>query len=96
MRNFKWDIEDTKKNNLKKCIKLKELKSYYLEYFYDFIKEHDYKLEFKDDTENNYNIYIEENYLRVILFNIIIFMICYFDSKEKEPSGESSKEIIIK
>ena len=95
MRNFKWDIE-TPKKNLKKCIKLKELKSYYLEYFYDFIKEHDYKLEFKDDTENNYNIYIEENYLRVILFNIIIFMICYIDSKEEKLSKENNKEIIIK
>ena len=95
MRNFKWDIKMDKKN-LKKCIKLKELKSYYLEYFYDFIKEHDYKLEFKDDTENNYNIYIEENYLRVILFNIIIFLICYIDSKEKESSPENNKEIIIK
>ena len=95
MRNFKWDIE-TPKKNLKKCIKLKELKSYYLEYFYDFIKEHDYKLEFKDDTENNYNIYIEENYLRVILFNIIIFMICYIDSKEEKSSKENNKEIIIK
>ena len=94
-RNFKWEIENTKKN-LKKCIKLKELKSYYLEYFYDFIKEHDYKLEFKDDTDNNYNIYIEENYLRVILFNIIIFMICYIDSKEEKKSNENNKEIIIK
>ena len=93
-RNLKYCTESIR-TNLKKRIKLKELKSYYNEYFYDFIKEHDYKLEFKEDGENIYNIIIEETYLRVILFNIIIFMICYLDSKDKSPI-DNKKEIIIK
>ena len=93
-RHFKYFSENAKPN-LKKRIKLKELKSYYSEYFYDFIKEHQYKLEFKDEGENIYNIYIEETYLRIIIFNIIIFMICYLDSKEQSPL-ENNKEIIIK
>ena len=93
-RNFKYCSENTKPH-LKRRIKIKELKSYYSEYFYDFIKEHKYKLEFKDDGENIYNIFIEEIYLRVILFNIVIFMICYLDSKEQSPI-ENKKEIIIR
>jgi len=93
-RNFKY-CSESMKPHLKKRIKLKELKAYYSEYFYDFIKEHQYKLEFKDDGENVYNIFIEETYLRVIFFNIIIFMICYLDSKEQSPL-ENKKEIIIK
>ncbi len=93
-RNFKY-CPESMKPHLKKRIKLKELKAYYSEYFYDFIKEHQYKLEFKDDGENIYNIFIEETYLRVIFFNIIIFMICYLDSKEQSPL-ENKKEIIIK
>ena len=93
-RNFKYSIENIKPN-LKRRIKIKELKSYYSEYFYDFIKEHNYKLEFKDEGESIYNIFIEETYLRVILFNVIIFMICYLDSKEQSPI-ENKKEIIIR
>ncbi len=94
-RNFKFCIENTKPN-LKKKIKLNELKNYYSEYFYDFTKEHQYKLQFKSEEENNnYDIFIEENYLRIIMFNIIVFMICYLDDK-KEPSSENRKEILIK
>ena len=93
-RNFK-NYAEIIKTNVKKRIKLKELKAYYSEYFYDFIKEHQYKLEFKDDGENIYDIFIEENYLRVIIFNIIIFMICYLDSNSQSPL-ENKKEIIIK
>ena len=93
-RNFKFCSENIKPN-LKKRIKLKELKAYYSEYFYDFVKEHKYKLEFKEEGENIYNIFIEENYLRAIFFNIIIFMICYLDSKG-ESEDDNKKEIIIK
>ena len=93
-RNFRYNSENINPN-LKRRIKLKELKSYYSEYFYDFIKEHDYKLEFKEEGENIYNIFIEESYIRVIIFNIIIFMICYLDSNEKSPLY-IKKEIIIK
>ena len=94
-RNFKYCIENTKPN-LKKRIKLNELKNYYSEYFYDFAKEHKYKLQFKGDEEkNNLDIFIEENYLRIIMFNVIVFIICYLDDK-MEPSIENKKEIIIK
>ena len=93
-RNFKFCVENVNPN-LKKRIKLKELTTYYLEYFYDFTKEHKYKLEFKDIDSNSFDVFIEENYLRIILFNIIVFLICYLDDK-KEPSFESKKEIIIK
>ena len=93
-RNFKHCMENTK-TNLKKKIKLNEFKAYYSEYFYDFAKEHKYKIEFKDEEKNTFNIYIEENYLRIIMFNIITFMICYLDDKE-EPTKENKKEIVIK
>ena len=94
-RNFKYCFEN-EKPNLKKKIKLNELKNYYSEYFYDFTKEHQYRLQFKgDEDNNNYDIFIEENYLRIIMFNIIVFMICYLDDK-KEPSLENKKEILIK
>ena len=94
-RNFKYCFEK-KKPNLKKKIKINELKNYYSEYFYDFAREHKYKLQFQGDEENNiYDIYIEENYLRIIMFNVIVFMICYLDDK-KEPSINNRKEILIK
>jgi hypothetical protein len=94
-RNFKYCFENLKPN-LKKRIKLKDLKAYYSEYFYDFTKEHKYKLEFKgDDDKNIFDIFIEENYLRIIMFNVIVFMICYLDDKT-EPSFENRKEIVIK
>ena len=93
-RNFKFCVENVKPD-LKKRIKLKEFTTYYLEYFYDFTKEHKYKLEFKDVDKNIFDIFIEENYLRIILFNIIVFLICYLDDK-KEPTLENKKEIIIK
>ena len=94
-RNFKHCFENLKPN-LKKRIKLRDLRAYYLEYFYDFTKEHKYKLEFKGDDEKNiFDIFIEENYLRIIMFNIIIFMICYLDDRI-EPSFENRKEIVIK
>ena len=94
-RNFKFCSENLWQNSKKK-IKLKDLKAYYSEYFYDFTKEHKYKLEFKDDDEKNiFDIFIEENYLRIILFNTIIFMVCYLDDKT-EPSTDNRKEILIK
>ena len=94
-RNFKYTAEN-KKPNLKKRIKLTDLQAYYSEYFYDFTKEHKYKLEFKNDEDKNlYNIYIEENYLRIIMFNVIIFMICCLDD-QTEPTINNKKEIIIK
>ena len=94
-RNFKFCSSNLGQNSKKK-IKLKDLKAYYSEYFYDFTKEHKYKLEFKDDDEKNiFNIFIEENYLRVILFNVIIFMVCYLDDKT-QPTQENRKEILIK
>ena len=94
-RNFKYCIENSKPN-LRKRIKLKELKLYYSEYFYDFIKEHKYKLEFKGDDEKNiFDIFIEENYLRIIMFNVIVFMVCYLDDKT-EPTLENRKEIVVK
>ena len=93
-RNFKYCYEKNKPN-LKNRIKLKDLQEYYSEYFYDFTKEHKYKLEFKNDEEYIYDIYIEENYLRIIVFNIIVFLISYLDDKT-EPSIENRKEIIIK
>ena len=94
-RNFKYSFENTKPN-LKKKIKLKDLRAYYSEYFYDFTKEHKYKLEFKEDDEKNiFDIFIEENYLRIILFNIIIFMVCYLDDKA-EPTNQNRKEIVIR
>ena len=94
-RNFKY-IAENKKPNLKKRIQLSDLQAYYSEYFYDFTKEHKYKLEFKNDEDKNiYNIYIEENYLRVIMFNVIIFMICCLDD-QAEPTINNKKEIIIK
>ena len=93
--NFKYCFEK-KKPNLKKKIKINELQNYYSEYFYDFAREHKYKLQFQGDEENNtYDVYIEENYLRIIMFNIIVFMICYLDDK-KEPSINNRKEILIK
>ena len=93
-RNFKYCFENSKPN-LKKKIKLRDLKAYYSEYFYDFAKEHKYKLEFKGEDEKNiFDIYIEENYLRIIMFNVIVFMICYLD--KTEPTFENRKEIIIK
>ena len=94
-RNFKYCFEKTKPN-LKKRIKLKEFKTYYREYFYEFTRDHKYQLEFEnDENNNNYDVFIEENYLRIILFNIIVFMICYFDDKS-EPTEGKKKEIIIK
>jgi len=94
-RNFKYCFENTKPN-LKKRIKLKEFKTYYLEYFYEFTREHKYQLAFKnDENNNNYDVFIEENYLRIILFNIIVFMICYFDDKSVPTEG-NRKEIVIK
>ena len=93
-RNFKYSYEKNKPN-LKNRIKLKDLQEYYSEYFYDFTKEHKYKLEFKNDEEFIYDIYIEENYLRIIMFNIIVFLISYLDDKT-EPTIENRKEIIIK
>ena len=94
-RNFKFCIEH-KRPNLKKRIKIKELHLYYKEYFYEFTKDHKYQLEFKiDDNKNNFDVYIEENYLRIIIFNIIIFMICHLDDKS-EPTSENKKEILIK
>ncbi len=94
-RNFK-DCFENFKPNVKKKIKLRELKTYYLEYFYDFAKEHKYKLEFKGDDEKSiFDVYVEENYLRIIIFNIIVFMICYLDDKT-EPTGENRKEIVVK
>jgi len=93
-RNFKYCYEKNKPN-LKNRIKLKDLQEYYSEYFYDFTKEHKYKLEFKNDEEYIYDIYIEENYLRIIMFNIIVFLISYLDDKT-EPTIENRKEIIIK
>ena len=94
-RSFKYCFENTKPS-LKKRIKLNDLKAYYSEYFYDFTKEHKYKLEFKGDDEKNiFDIFIEENYLRIIMFNVIVFMICYLDNKT-EPTLENRKEIVIK
>ena len=94
-RNFKFCFEHIKPN-LKKRIKIKELQLYYKEYFYEFTKDHKYQLEFKfDDNKNIFDVYIEENYLRIILFNIIIFMICHLDDKS-EPTSENKKEILIK
>ena len=94
-RNFKFNF-NSKKKIPKKKIKLNELKSYYLEYFYDFTREHKYRLEFKnDESKTIYDINIEENYLRMILFNVIVFMICYLDDKT-EPGLNSRKEIVIK
>jgi hypothetical protein len=94
-RNFKYCFENTKPN-LKKRIKLNEFKTYYLEYFYEFTREHKYQLAFKnDENNNNFDVFIEENYLRIILFNIIVFMICYFDDKS-EPTEGNKKEIVIK
>ena len=94
-RNFK-ECFDNLKPTVKKKIKLRELKAYYSEYFYDFIKEHKYKLEFKrDDEKSIFDVYVEENYLRIIIFNIIVFMVCYLDDKT-EPTGENRKEIVIK
>ena len=94
-RNFKFCIEHIKPN-LKKRIKIKELHLYYKEYFYEFTKDHKYQLEFKiDDNKNNFYVYIEENYLRIIIFNIVIFMICHLDNKS-EPTSENKKEILIK
>ena len=94
-RNFKNCLENIKPH-AKKKIKLNELKTYYSEYFYDFTKEHKYKLEFKGDDEKSiFDVYIEENYLRIIIFNIIVFMICYLDDKT-EPTGENRKEIVVK
>ena len=94
-RNFKYTAEN-KKPNLKKRIKLSDLQAYYSEYFYDFIKEHKYKFKFKNDEDTNlYYIYIEENYLRIIMFNVIIFMICCLDD-QTEPTINNKKEIIIK
>ena len=93
-RNFKF-IFNNKKKIEKKKIKLNELKSYYSEYFYDFTREHQYKLEFKNDEEKNlYDIHIEENYLRMILFNVIVFMICYLDDKTDQTNDR--KEIVIR
>ena len=93
-RNFKYCFEKNKPN-LKNRIKIKDLQEYYSEYFYDFTKEHKYKLEFKNDGEYIYDIYIEENYLRIIMFNIIVFLISYLDDKT-DPTIENRKEIIIK
>ena len=94
-RNFKY-VSENSKPSLKKRIKLTDLQAYYSEYFYDFTKEHKYKLEFKNDQDKNlYVIYIEENYLRIIMFNVIIFMICYLDDI-KEPTINNKKEIVIK
>ena len=94
-RHFKYCFENTKPN-LKKRIKLRDLRTYYSEYFYDFTKEHKYKLEFKGDDEKNiFDIFIEENYLRIIMFNIIVFMICYLDD-HTIPTMENKKEIVIK
>ena len=94
-RNFRYCFENTKPN-LKKRIKLRDLKAYYSEYFYDFTKEHKYKLEFKGDDEKNiFDIFIEENYLRIIMFNVIVFMICYLDD-HTAPTIENRKEIVIK
>ena len=94
-RNFKYCFENTKPN-LKKRIKLKEFKTYYREYFYEFTREHKYQIAFKNvENNNNYDAFIEENYLRIILFNIIVFMICYFDDKSV-PTEENKKEIVIK
>ena len=93
-RYFKYSLEN-EKPNLKKRIKLNELKAYYSEYFYDFIKEHKYSLEFQDDDKNIFDIFIEENYLRIIIFNVIVFMVCHLDDKS-EPTLENKKEIIIK
>ena len=50
-RLFKYIFENQKKM-LKKKIKLTDLKAYYLEYFYDFTREHKYKLEINIDEEN--------------------------------------------
>ena len=94
-RNFKFCFENMQPF-LKKRIKIKELQLYYKEYFYEFTKDHKYQLEFKiDDSKNLFDVYIEENYLRIILFNIIIFMICHLDDKS-EPTSENKKEILIK
>ena len=93
-RNFKYCYEKNKPN-LKNRIKIKDIQEYYSEYFYDFTKEHKYKLEFKNDEEYIYDIYIEENYLRIIMFNIIVFLISYLDDKT-EPTIEKRKEIVIK
>ena len=94
-RNFKFFFEN-KKPSSKKRIKLKEFKTYYLEYFYEFTREHKYQLAFKnDENNNNVDVFIEENYLRIIIFNIIVFMICYFDDKS-EPKEGNKKEIVIK
>ena len=94
-RNFKFNFQN-KNQNSKKRIKLNDLKAYYSEYFYDFTKEHNYKLEFKnDDNKDVYFILIEENYLRILLFNVIVFMICYLDDKT-EKNLNDRKEIIIK
>ena len=94
-RNFKY-VAENNKPNLKKRIKLVDLQAYYSEYFYDFTKEHKYKLEFKSDEDKNiYDIYIEENYLRIIMFNVIVFMICSLDDKT-EPTVNNKKEIVIK
>ena len=94
-RNFKFCSNNLGQNSKKK-IKLKDLKAYYSEYFYDFTKEHKYKLEFKDNDEKNiFNIFVEENYLRIILFNVIIFMVCYLDDKT-EPTQDNRKEILIR
>jgi len=94
-RNFKY-VSENNKPNLKKRIKLTDLQAYYSEYFYDFTKEHKYKLEFKNDEDKNlYDIYIEENYLRIIMFNIIVFMICCLDDKT-ESTINNKKEIVIK
>ena len=94
-RNFKYCFENTKPN-LKKRIKLNEFKTYYREYFYEFTRDHKYQIAFKnDENNNNFDAFIEENYLRIILFNIIVFMICYFDDKSM-PSEGNKKEIVIK
>ena len=93
-RNFKYCFE-SKKPNLKKRIKLNEFKTYYIEYFYEFTRDHKYQLTFKnDENNNNFDVFIEENYLRIILFNIIVFMICYFDDKTMPKEG-NKKEIVI-
>ena len=77
------------------CIEVKNILEYYYEYFYNLFDEHNCSLEFDLKDEGIKYILIEQKYLRIIMFNIFFFLVCFLDDKNKDKKNTKSISVTL-
>ena len=89
LRNVEWSKQQLS------CVEIKNILEYYYEYFYNLFDEHNCSLEFDLKDEGIKYILIEQKYLRIIMFNILFFLICFLDDKIKDKKYSKSISVTL-